>query len=84
MMLPSKPALSPASGAGPSKVPGTLKELRESWLEPLERKYLVDVLNECNGNVRKAAKTAGINTVTFYRLLKKRGIKVEVKVRLED
>ncbi len=62
----------------------TLKELRESWLEPLERKYLAQVLNECKGNVRKAAKIAGINTVTFYRLLKKRGLRVEREVRLED
>jgi transcriptional regulator with GAF, ATPase, and Fis domain len=69
----------------PAKAPvGTLRELRESWLEPLERKYLMDVLNGCNGNVRKAAKIAGINTVTFYRLLKKRGLKVERAVRVED
>ncbi len=69
----------------PGKAPvGTLRELRESWLEPLERKYLMDVLNGCNGNVRKAAKIAGINTVTFYRLLKKRGLKVEREVRIED
>ena len=44
----------------------------------------MDVLNGCNGNVRKAAKIAGINTVTFYRLLKKRGLKVEREVRIED
>jgi len=54
----------------------TLRQLREMWLAPLERRYLAELLDQCAGNVRKAALRAGINTVTMYRLLKKRGLKV--------
>ncbi len=57
--------------------PQTLKELREIWLDPMERKYLKQLLEETKGNVREAARRAGVNPVTFYRLLKKRRIRVE-------
>jgi len=62
----------------------TLKQLREMWLAPLERRYLTELLEECDGNVRKAAVRANINTVTMYRLLKKRGLKLQRSVRAED
>ncbi|MBK7586257.1 MAG: sigma-54-dependent Fis family transcriptional regulator [Myxococcales bacterium] len=51
-----------------------LLELREEWLAPLERRYLLELLNQCGGNVREAAEQAGVNTVTMYRLLKRRGL----------
>lgn len=54
----------------------SLKALRESWLAPLETRYLTDLLRECDGNVAVAARRAGINTVTMYRLLKKRGLRL--------
>jgi DNA-binding NtrC family response regulator len=54
----------------------TLRELREQWLAPLERRYLAELLDECGGNVRRAADEAGINTVTMYRLLRKRGLQL--------
>jgi DNA-binding NtrC family response regulator len=52
----------------------TLDEARERWLAPLERQYLTDLLARHAGNVKAAAKAAGINTVTLYRLLKRRGL----------
>jgi DNA-binding NtrC family response regulator len=52
----------------------TLDEARENWLAPLERQYLTDLLARHGGNVKSAAKSAGINTVTLYRLLKRRGL----------
>jgi transcriptional regulator with GAF, ATPase, and Fis domain len=52
----------------------TLDEAREKWLAPLEKQYLTDLLARHNGNVRAAAQAAGINTVTLYRLLKRRGL----------
>ena len=58
----------------------TLKELRELWLAPLERRYLTELLDACDGNVRQAAVRAGVNTVTMYRLLKKRGLKLSRRV----
>gem|GEM_PF-4176799 len=60
---------------------GTLRELREIWLAPLERRYLTQLLEECNGNVRLAASRAGVNPVTMYRLLKKRGLTINREVR---
>jgi transcriptional regulator with PAS, ATPase and Fis domain len=52
----------------------TLRELREEWLAPLERQYLLDLLAECHGDVKAVAGRAGLNHVTVYRLLKRRGI----------
>ena len=69
------------SGSGDSVPHQNLQELREQWLAPLERRYLSNLLNYCEGNVRKAAKIAGINHVTLYRLLKKRGLSVGRQIR---
>ncbi len=52
----------------------TLAELRETWLAPVERKYLDELLAEAGGRVRLAAKMAGVDPVTLYRLLKRRGV----------
>ena len=52
----------------------TLAELREHWLAPLERRYLEELMQRCQGKVRAAAKIAGVNPVTLYRLLDKRGM----------
>jgi DNA-binding NtrC family response regulator len=54
----------------------TLKELREVWLAPLEKRYLGELLAEHGGSVRKAAAAAGIDAVTLYRLLRKRGVAI--------
>jgi DNA-binding NtrC family response regulator len=63
--------------AGPSRRRApTLRELREAWLAPLEARYLTELLQQSDGNVALAAKRAGINTVTMYRLLRKRGLAV--------
>ncbi|MGE3768683.1 MAG: sigma-54 interaction domain-containing protein, partial [Kofleriaceae bacterium] len=59
----------------------TLDEAREKWLEPLERQYLTDLLAKHDGNVKVAAKAAGVNTVTLYRLLKRRGLSLGRTVR---
>jgi len=62
----------------------TLDDAREQWLEPLERQYLTDLLAKHAGNVKTAAKAAGINTVTLYRLLKRRGLSLARAVRARD
>jgi transcriptional regulator with GAF, ATPase, and Fis domain len=58
----------------------TLAEMREEWLAPHERKYLVDLLSEHDGHVREAAAAAGINYVTMYRLMKKHDLTVKRSV----
>ena len=68
------PQPEPASPA--RAVRKTLRDLREEWLAPLERRYLAALLAECGGNVRRAADEAGVNAVTMYRLLRKRGLQL--------
>ena len=48
-----------------------LKKARQDTLSTFEKKYLIDLLKKHYGNVTLAAKTAGIERQSFYRLLKK-------------
>ena len=52
----------------------TLAEMRERWLAPLEARWLRELLEAHDGNVRDAAKTAGVTAPTLYKLLDKRGM----------
>jgi two-component system response regulator HydG len=61
----------------------TLRELREVWLAPLEKRYLGELLVEHGGSVRKAAAAAGIDAVTLYRLLRKRGVVITRQITTE-
>lgn len=71
-----RPMGEPDAAPAPSRGdPMTLQEAREAWLAPLETQFLMDLLRECDGKVRVAAQRAGVNTVTLYRLLKKRGLR---------
>jgi hypothetical protein len=64
-----RPLQTSSSNAKPVKdKQQTLAAAREVWLEPLERQYLTDLLAKHGGNVKIAARAAGINTV-LYRLL---------------
>ncbi|MEJ7602716.1 MAG: sigma 54-interacting transcriptional regulator, partial [Kofleriaceae bacterium] len=67
----------------PKRTQPTLEQARESWLDPLERQYLTDLLAKHDGNVKAAAAAAGVNTVTLYRLLKRRGLHLGRTVRPE-
>ncbi len=67
----------------PSPAPQSLRELREAWLAPLEKRYLSDLLAACDGNVREAARRAGVNAVTMYRLLRKRRLRLSREVRAD-
>ena len=70
-------ALSPPWGNSVQDL--TLEQVRDQWLEPLERTYLLQLLDGCDGNVRRAAKAAGLAPLTLYRLLDKHKI-VRAKV----
>jgi transcriptional regulator with GAF, ATPase, and Fis domain len=67
------------SPAGPAKAEHalTLAELRERWVGPSERKYLIDLLQSCAGEISAAARQAGVNRVTLYRLLRKHGLRMQ-------
>jgi DNA-binding NtrC family response regulator len=58
----------------------SLRAMRETWLSPLERTYLTELLAACNGNVREASRRAGVTPVTFYRLMARRGVKLSRRV----
>jgi len=73
----------PETAAAPA-APATLAELREQWLAPLERRYLVDLLAGCAGNVRQAASRAGVDPATLYRLLRRRGVSVRRHAHADD
>ncbi len=62
----------------------TLRALREQWLAPLERRFLVDLLAEHRGNVRAAAAAAGVDPVTMYRLLRRRGVTLRRTAEADD
>jgi transcriptional regulator with GAF, ATPase, and Fis domain len=64
----------------PAASEATLAQLREQWLAPLETRYLSELMTACAGNVREAARRAGVNPVTLYRLLKKRGLELRRSV----
>ncbi len=69
---PARPVEAPAQPQA-AKRP-TLAELRAQWLAPLEKRYLEELLEEHRGNVREAARAAGVNAVTMYRLLESHGM----------
>jgi transcriptional regulator with GAF, ATPase, and Fis domain len=69
------------SNEAPARARSTLKELREQWLAPLERRYLEQLLAETSGDVRRAARLAGVDAVTLYRLLERRGLGRSRRVR---
>ncbi len=47
-----------------------LREARQKWVEQFERKYLIDLLNQYNGNISRVARRAGVHRMTIYRMLK--------------
>ncbi len=55
------------------RAPPKLAELRDQWLAPFETRYLTDLMAS-SGSVRRAAGVAGVDAVTLYRLLRKRGV----------
>jgi len=70
-----EPISSPRRAPAPRPRRRTLRQLRDEWLAPLETAYLRDLLAAHGGHVRRAASAAGVDAVTMYRLLAKRGIK---------
>ena len=52
-----------------------LRVIRDSWIKLIERRYVEQVLQHNNQNVTAAAKQAGIDRTSFYRLLKRCDLK---------
>jgi two-component system, NtrC family, response regulator AtoC len=71
----------PTAAKAKADRPKTLAQMREDWVAPHERKYVSDLLDANDGKVDAAARTAGVNRVTFYRLMKKHGVKLRRAVQ---
>ena len=54
----------------------TLEEMRVKWVAPHEKQYLQALLVKTQGQVSAASKLAGVNRVTFYRLMEKHGLRL--------
>jgi DNA-binding NtrC family response regulator len=52
-------------------------EARERVLADFERRYLTSLLNRAAGNMSKAARMAGVDRTTLYRLMEKQGMQRE-------
>jgi DNA-binding NtrC family response regulator len=73
--LPEPIAPAPRAPRAPRPRRKTLRQLRDEWLAPLETAYLSELLASHDGHVRRAAAAAGVDAVTLYRLLARRGLK---------
>jgi DNA-binding NtrC family response regulator len=74
-------APAPAAATPPSPRRATLAEMRERWLAAPEAAWLRELLAETGGSVRDAAELAGVDRVTLYRILKKRGVEPRARRR---
>ncbi len=52
----------------------SLREAKDQLMEAFERKYLEDLMERCERNISKAARTAGVDRKTIARMLKRHGI----------
>ncbi len=79
-MRSAKETAAPISVSKKAAGAKTLDQMRDQWLQPLEKTYLTQLLST-HGQVSAAAKAAGVNRVTFYRLMEKHGLTLQRTVR---
>ncbi|MEZ4321185.1 MAG: sigma 54-interacting transcriptional regulator [Myxococcota bacterium] len=53
----------------------SMREAKDQLIAAFERRYLEDLLERCDGNVSKAARSAGVDRKTITRLLKRHDIR---------
>ena len=71
-------ASQPPPSSSALQIPGidlSMREAKDQLIAAFERKYLEDLLERCDGNVSKAARSAGVDRKTITRLLKRHGIR---------
>jgi|Deesub1362B_J571_1020462.scaffolds.fasta_scaffold00513_5 DNA-binding NtrC family response regulator len=52
----------------------SFKELKQSFIQQFERQYIIELLQKHNGNLSRAAREAGVNRRTIYRMIEQYGI----------
>ncbi|MDP2313323.1 MAG: sigma 54-interacting transcriptional regulator [Pseudomonadota bacterium] len=70
---PSVPRPNIPADAAFSSLP--LKDAKDALIEEFERQYLIDLIERHDGNVSRAARTAGMDRKSITRLLKKHQIR---------
>ena len=56
---------------------GPYHETRNRVLADFERRYLTSLLNRASGNMSRAARMAGVDRTTLYRLMERQGMQRE-------
>jgi len=75
--LQEQPPLAPAVDAGQPTIDVSrpLKEARDAWVSRFERGYAEELLRRHDSNVTAAARAAGMDRMSFYRLLWRVGLR---------
>ena len=54
------------------------QQIRDSAVQQLERRFLVEALQRCSGNVRRAAEEIGIQRTNLHALMRKHGLSSDI------
>jgi len=65
---------SPGPISGDGGVEGSFRAMRDSLLARFERQYLQQIVTLAGGNMSRAARIAGVDRTTLYRLMERHGL----------
>jgi transcriptional regulator of acetoin/glycerol metabolism len=65
------------SGATDTELDGAYHEVRDRVLADFELRYLTNLVQRAGGNMSRAARLAGVDRTTLYRIMEKHGLQRE-------
>ncbi|HSN28713.1 MAG TPA: sigma-54 dependent transcriptional regulator [Kofleriaceae bacterium] len=68
------PLVAEVNGKNGHPLKGSFQRLKSSMVAEFERKYIEEALEQANGNITRAARTAGKPRRAFFELMRKHGI----------
>jgi transcriptional regulator of acetoin/glycerol metabolism len=72
---PAPPSSSPPPGELPLDLDEPLAVGRRRLVERFERAYLTAIIARAGGNISEAARRAGMERISLYRMLKRLGLR---------